>query len=58
MWIKVRECLIVAQSAIRYGTGCKKAVFPSVSSGNFEQLHPYLFMEWEENFTQVFDLPF
>lgn len=31
----------------------KKAVFPSVLSGNSEQLHPS-FMWWEENFTWRF----
>jgi len=32
----------------------KKAVFPSVGSGHFQELHPFIFMWWEENLTQRF----
>ena len=32
----------------------KKALFPPVRPGHCQQLHPFIFMWWEENFTQRF----
>ena len=32
----------------------KKALFPSVRPGHCQQLHPFIFMWWEENFTHRF----
>jgi hypothetical protein len=32
----------------------KKALFPLVGLGHYQQLHPFIFMRWEENFTQKF----
>jgi len=32
----------------------KKALFPLVRPGHCQQLHPFIFMWWEENFTQRF----
>jgi len=32
----------------------KKALFPPVRPGHSQQLHPFIFMWWEENLTQSF----
>jgi hypothetical protein len=32
----------------------KKALFPPARPGHYQQLHPFIFMWWEENFTQRF----
>jgi len=32
----------------------KKALFPPVRPGHCQQLHPFIFMWWEENLTQRF----
>ena len=32
----------------------KKALFPPVGPGHCQQLHPFIFMWWEENLTQRF----
>jgi len=35
----------------------KKALFPPVKPGYCQQLHPFIFTWWEENFTQIFISP-
>jgi hypothetical protein len=32
----------------------KKTLFPPVGPGHCQQLHPFIFMWWEENLTQRF----
>jgi hypothetical protein len=34
----------------------RKALFPPVRTGHCQQLHPFIFMWWEENFTRDFRL--
>ena len=35
----------------------KKALFPPVGPDHCQQLHPFIFMRWEENLTQIFGSP-
>jgi len=35
----------------------KEALFPPFRSGHCQQLHPLIFMWWEENFTEIFVSP-
>jgi len=47
---------IATRPATKHGSGQKKALFPPARPGYCQQLHPLIFMWWEENFTPDFRL--
>jgi len=44
---------IATRPAAEHGSG-QKTLFPPVRPGHCQQLHPFILMWWEENFTQRF----
>jgi hypothetical protein len=57
IWIKVTECLIVAQSAIRRGSGWERC-FPICLIWSFWTTASFFINAMGENFTHFFDFPF
>jgi hypothetical protein len=41
----------------RRAEGVEKGLFPPVRPECSQQMHPFIFVYWEENVTQIFDSP-
>jgi hypothetical protein len=57
MWIRVTEWLTVTQLAVGYGSGQKKAVFPSVQYDYFEVTSFFLQVVGRKFHTEIFVSP-